>query len=54
VRGLRGDKTMPDPRMRALFATGICTGLRIGELLALRWGEVNLAQGRLTVLEAKT
>jgi integrase len=54
VRGLRGGKTMPDPRMRVLFATGICTGLRIGELLALRWGEVNLAQGRLTVLDSKT
>jgi integrase len=54
VRGLRGGKTMPDPRTRALFAAMICTGLRIGEVLALRWREVNLAQGRLTVLEAKT
>ena len=45
---------MPDPTARALFATGICAGLRVGELLALRWGEVNLAQGRLTVLDAKT
>ncbi len=54
VRGLRGGKTMPDPRMHALFATAICTGLRIGELLALRWREVNLAQGRLTVIDAKT
>jgi integrase len=54
VRGLRAGKTMPDSRTRALFATTICTGLRIGEVLALRWREVNLAQGRLTVLEAKT
>jgi integrase len=54
VRGLRGEKTMPDPRMRTLFATAICTGLRIGELLALRWQDVNLAQGRLTVLDSKT
>jgi integrase len=54
VRGLRGGKTMPDPRMHALFATAICTGLRVGELLALRWREVNLAQGRLTVLDSKT
>jgi integrase len=54
VRGLRGGKTMPDPTARTLFATGICAGLRVGELLALRWGEVNLAQGRLTVLDAKT
>ena len=54
VRGLRAGKTMPDPRMCALFATAICTGMRIGELLALRWGEINLAQGRLTVLDSKT
>ena len=54
VRGLRGGKTMPDLRMRTLFATGICTGLRIGELLALRWRDVNLAQGRLTVIDSKT
>jgi integrase len=53
-RGLRGGKTMPDPKMRALFATAICTGLRIGELLALRWSDVNLAHGRLTVQHAKT
>ncbi len=54
VRGLRGGKTMPDPRMRALYATAICTGLRISELLALRWREVNLAHGRLTVIDSKT
>jgi integrase len=54
VRGLRGGKTMPDSRMRTLFATGICTGLRIGELLALRWRDVNLAQGRLIVVDSKT
>jgi integrase len=54
VRGLRGGKTMPDHRMRTLFATGICTGLRVSELLALRWRDVNLAQGRLTVIDSKT
>jgi integrase len=51
---MRGGATMPDPRMRALFATAICTGLRIGELLALRWQDVDLAKGHLTVLTSKT
>ncbi len=53
-RGLRGGKRMPDPRMRALFATSVCTGLRIGELLALRWSDVNLAAGHVNVVAAKT
>jgi integrase len=53
-RGLRGGKRMPDPRMRTLFATAICTGLRIGELLALRWQDVDLANGHLTVVASKT
>ena len=54
VRGQRGGKTTPDPKTRILLATGICTGLRISELLALRWQEINLAQGRLTVIDSKT
>jgi integrase len=54
VRGLRGVKTMPDPKMRVLFATAICTGLRIDEHLALLWQDLNLAQGRLTVIDSKT
>ena len=54
VRGLRAGKTMPDPRTRALFATAICTGMRAGELLALRWSEVDLSRGTITVLQSKT
>jgi integrase len=54
VVGMRGGKTKPDARMRALFATAICTGLRVGELLAVRWCDVNLAQARLTVTDSKT
>ncbi len=51
---MRGGKTKPDARMGTLLATAICSGLRIGELLSLRWREVNLAQGRITVAHAKT
>lgn len=54
VRGLRGGKTVADTRMRTLFATAICTGLRIGELLDLRWAALDLQQGRLTVIHSKT
>ena len=54
VIGLRGGHSRPDPRMRTMYATAICTGLRVGELLALRWRDVDLASGRLTVREAKT
>jgi integrase len=40
--------------MRTMYATAICTGLRVGELLALRWRDVDLASGRRTVRESKT
>jgi integrase len=39
---------------RALIATLIFAGLRIGEALALRWRDVELARGTLTVRAAKT
>jgi integrase len=39
---------------RALLATLAFAGLRIGEALDLRWGDVNLAAGRLKVRDAKT
>jgi integrase len=39
---------------RAMVATLILAGLRIGELTALRWRDVDLASGRLEVGEAKT
>jgi len=39
---------------RAMLATLTFAGLRIGELLALRWRHVDLAGGWLTITEAKT
>lgn len=42
------------PLHRALLATLILAGLRVGELCALRWRAVDLARGTLTVEESKT
>ena len=39
---------------RALLTTLADAGLRIGECLALRWRDINLAAGRLRVGESKT
>jgi integrase len=39
---------------RALLSTLVFSGLRIGELTALRWRDVDLADGRLTVRASKT
>jgi integrase len=41
-------------RRRPLLATLTLAGLRISEALALRWRDVNLADRRLRVIEAKT
>jgi integrase len=39
---------------RALLAVMALAGLRVGEVCALRWRHVDLARGRLEVVEAKT
>jgi integrase len=39
---------------RALLATMALGGLRVGELGALRWAHIDLANGKLDVLDAKT
>ena len=44
-----------DPRYRrVLLATLTFAGLRIGELLALRWSDLDLAAGRIRIRDAKT
>jgi integrase len=40
---------LPTALDRALWATALYAGLRRGELLALRWGDVDLAQGVIRV-----
>lgn len=39
---------------RALLATLVFAGLRIGECLSLKWSDVDLAAGRIMVRDAKT
>jgi integrase len=41
-------------RRRALLATLVFAGLRIGEALSLRWSDLDLARGTITVPQAKT
>jgi integrase len=48
-----GTNVMPGQR-RALLATLAFAGLRIGEALALRWRDLDLARGTITVLASKT
>ena len=51
--GPRGQFNRQTPR-RAIIATLALAGLRIGELIELRWRDVDLAAGRLTVRASKT
>lgn len=50
----RGAKSNGQLPRRAILATLTLAGLRIGELIDLRWRDVNLADGRLTVRASKT
>jgi integrase len=44
---------LPD-YLRPLFVTGYFTGVRIGELLAIRWDQVDWEQGFITLSSADT
>jgi integrase len=44
---------LPD-YLRPLFVTGYFTGVRIGELLAIRWNQVDWEQGFITLSSADT
>ena len=50
-REARADRQVP---RRAILATLTFAGLRIGELVELRWRDVDLAAGRITVRASKT
>jgi integrase len=50
-REARSDRQVP---RKAILATLTFAGLRIGELIELRWRDVDLAAGRLTVRASKT
>ena len=49
------DQTGRGPRLRRLLlATLILAGLRLGEALSLRWRDLDLAAGRLRIVDSKT
>jgi len=50
-REARADQRVP---RRAILSTLVFTGMRIGELIELRWRDVNLADGTITVRASKT
>src|SRR5665647_2737798 len=51
-KALEALKTWPDRRLRAIVLLATFTGLRRGELLALRWKDVDLEGGTVTVARA--
>jgi integrase len=47
-------KTAQGDRLEALYALAITTGLRQGELFGLRWQDVDMGTGRLSVRQTLT
>ncbi|CCF84139.1 tyrosine-type recombinase/integrase [Nitrolancea hollandica] len=41
-----------DPQRRTLYTLAVTTGMRAGELYGLRWGDIDLSAGRLSVRRA--
>lgn len=41
-----------DDRLRAIFILALATGVREGELLALRWQDVNLKEGIINITQS--
>lgn len=54
ARAAKGHPGHRHVRRRAMLATLTFAGLRLGELLALRWRDVDLGAGRLRIVDAKT
>jgi integrase len=54
ARAAKGHPGHRHVRRRAMVATLTFAGLRLGELLALRWRDVDLGAGRLRIPDAKT
>ena len=54
ARAAKGHPGHRHVRRRAMLATLTFAGLRLGELLALRWRDVDLGAGRLRIADAKT
>jgi len=51
-KALTALETWPDKRLRAIVLVATFTGLRRGELLGLRWQDVDLEHGTVTVCQA--
>jgi integrase len=51
---LRAVLAVADPEWKSLVLFGFYTGQRLGDLARLRWNSVDLVNGRLTLVTAKT
>ena len=47
------EATESDPTMQAALLVSLATGVRQGELLRLKWADIDLAKRRIRILQAK-